>query len=87
MCRKSSYDSRKSDEKSKRNDELATAILKDKPKPNRLIAEQSPKDDNSVVLLSQVCSTVSNVNFLCFTFYSIRPRWMNWDFFAVILSL
>lgn len=43
----------KSDEKSKRNDELATAILKDKPKPNRLIAEQSPKDDNSVVLLSQ----------------------------------
>jgi transitional endoplasmic reticulum ATPase len=32
---------------------LATAILKDKHKPNRLIVESSPKDDNSVVSLSQ----------------------------------
>lgn len=43
-----------SDEKTKRSEALATAILKDKHKPNRLVAEQSPKDDNSVVALSQV---------------------------------
>lgn len=42
-----------SDEKTKKNDELATAILKDKHKPNRLVVEQSTKDDNSVVSLSQ----------------------------------
>ncbi|GMS81470.1 hypothetical protein PENTCL1PPCAC_3645, partial [Pristionchus entomophagus] len=41
------------DEKEKKNDELATAILKDKKKPNRLIVDQSEKDDNSVVALSQ----------------------------------
>uniref|UniRef100_A0A183CAN5 UBIQUITIN_CONJUGAT_2 domain-containing protein n=1 Tax=Globodera pallida TaxID=36090 RepID=A0A183CAN5_GLOPA len=34
---------------SKRNEELATAILKNKPKPNRLIVDQSPKDDTSIV--------------------------------------
>ncbi|GMT18459.1 hypothetical protein PFISCL1PPCAC_9756, partial [Pristionchus fissidentatus] len=37
----------------KKNDELATAILKDKSKPNRLIVDQIEKDDNSVVALSQ----------------------------------
>lgn len=42
------------DEKAKKNEELATAILKDKVKPNRLIVDQSVKDDNSVVALSQV---------------------------------
>ena len=42
-----------SDDKTKRNEALATAILKDKHKPNRLMVEQSSKDDNSVVLLSQ----------------------------------
>lgn len=41
------------DEKAKKNDALATAILKDKHKPNRLIVETSAKDDNSVVGLSQ----------------------------------
>ncbi|GMS80961.1 hypothetical protein PENTCL1PPCAC_3136, partial [Pristionchus entomophagus] len=41
------------DDKEKRNDELATAILKDKKKPNRLIVDQIEKDDNSVVALSQ----------------------------------
>ncbi|KAI1718457.1 ATPase family associated with various cellular activities (AAA) domain-containing protein [Ditylenchus destructor] len=41
------------DEKTKKNEALATAILKDKHKPNRLVVEQSPKDDNSVVALSQ----------------------------------
>jgi transitional endoplasmic reticulum ATPase len=42
-----------SDEKSKKNDALATAILNSKHKPNRLIVESSSKDDNSVVALSQ----------------------------------
>lgn len=41
------------DEKTKRNEELATAILKDKAKPNRLMVDQSTNDDNSVVALSQ----------------------------------
>ncbi|VDD94232.1 unnamed protein product, partial [Enterobius vermicularis] len=41
------------DEKTKRNEELATAILKDKVKPNRLMVDQSTNDDNSVVALSQ----------------------------------
>ncbi|CAB3404410.1 unnamed protein product [Caenorhabditis bovis] len=41
------------DEKEKKNDELATAILKDKARPNRLIIDQSENDDNSTVLLSQ----------------------------------
>ena len=42
------------DEKAKKNEELATAILKDKVKPNRLMVDQSANDDNSVVALSQV---------------------------------
>ncbi|CAL2031368.1 hypothetical protein CAEBREN_30029 [Caenorhabditis brenneri] len=41
------------DEKEKRNDELSTAILKDKSRPNRLIIDQSDNDDNSMVCLSQ----------------------------------
>ncbi|CAJ0963495.1 unnamed protein product, partial [Mesorhabditis belari] len=41
------------DEKEKKNEQLATAILKEKPKPNRLIVDQSEKDDNSVIALSQ----------------------------------
>ncbi|KAF1765141.1 hypothetical protein GCK72_005093 [Caenorhabditis remanei] len=41
------------DEKEKRNDELSTAILKDKSRPNRLIIDQSDNDDNSMVMLSQ----------------------------------
>ncbi|CAI5443369.1 unnamed protein product [Caenorhabditis angaria] len=42
------------DEKEKKNDELATAILKNKAKPNRLIVDQqSDKDDNTVISLSQ----------------------------------
>ncbi|CAO4364299.1 unnamed protein product [Caenorhabditis nigoni] len=41
------------DEKEKKNDELATAILKDKSRPNRLIIDQSENDDNSMVSLSQ----------------------------------
>lgn len=45
---------RATDDKTKKNEELATAILKDKVKPNRLIVDQSVNDDNSVVALSQV---------------------------------
>ncbi|CAI5441235.1 unnamed protein product [Caenorhabditis angaria] len=41
------------DEKEKRNDELSTAILKDKARPNRLIIDQSENDDNSMIMLSQ----------------------------------
>ncbi|CAL2032915.1 unnamed protein product [Caenorhabditis brenneri] len=40
-------------EKEKKNDELSTAILKDKAKPNRLIVDQSEQDDNSVISVSQ----------------------------------
>lgn len=32
---------------------MATAILKNKPKPNRLIVDTNPNDDNSTVGLSQ----------------------------------
>ncbi len=35
-------------------DELATAILKQKAKPNRLMVEEAATDDNSVVTMSQV---------------------------------
>jgi len=35
------------------SEDLATAILKKKDKPNRLMVEESPTDDNSVVGLSQ----------------------------------
>ena len=34
-------------------DDLSTAILKQKMKPNRLIVEEAIQDDNSVVTLSQ----------------------------------
>ncbi|VDN39080.1 unnamed protein product [Gongylonema pulchrum] len=33
---------------------MATAILKDKIKPNRLIVDQSVKDDNSVVKMDEL---------------------------------
>ncbi|RCN43248.1 cell division protein 48 domain protein [Ancylostoma caninum] len=41
------------DEKEKKNEALATAILKDKVKPNRLLVDQSDKDHNSIISLSQ----------------------------------
>ena len=37
-----------------KQDELATAILRQKAKPNRLIVDEAINDDNSVVTLSQV---------------------------------
>lgn len=39
-----------------KNDDLATAILKQKNRPNRLIVDESINEDNSVVSLSQVNS-------------------------------
>ncbi|KAK0394360.1 hypothetical protein QR680_000697 [Steinernema hermaphroditum] len=41
------------DEKTKKNEELATAILKGKARPNRLLVDQSTSEDNSVVGISQ----------------------------------
>ncbi|KAJ1372422.1 hypothetical protein KIN20_034586 [Parelaphostrongylus tenuis] len=43
----------KQDEKERKNEALATAILKEKVKPNRLMVDQSEKDDNSIIALSQ----------------------------------
>lgn len=37
-----------------RQDDLATAILRKKDRPNRLIVEEAINDDNSVIALSQV---------------------------------
>lgn len=42
------------------SEDLATAILKRKDRPNRLIVEEAQNDDNSVVSLSQV-STCANL--------------------------
>lgn len=39
---------------SPKNDDLSTAILKQKSRPNRLIVDESINEDNSVVSLSQV---------------------------------
>lgn len=39
-----------------KNDDLSTAILKQKNRPNRLIVDESINEDNSVVSLSQVDS-------------------------------
>ncbi|TKR64504.1 hypothetical protein L596_025023 [Steinernema carpocapsae] len=41
------------DEKTQKNEELATAILNQKKRPNRLVVDQSSGDDNSVVVMSQ----------------------------------
>lgn len=41
-----------------KQEELATAILKQKAKPNRLIVDEAVNDDNSVVTLSQVTQNV-----------------------------
>lgn len=44
---------------SSKADDLSTAILKQKNRPNRLIVDEAINEDNSVVSLSQVCSTLS----------------------------
>lgn len=43
------------------SEDLATAILKRKDRPNRLIVDEATNDDNSVVSLSQV-SIYSYIN-------------------------
>lgn len=40
---------------SSKADDLSTAILKQKNRPNRLIVDEAINEDNSVVSLSQVC--------------------------------
>lgn len=59
---------------------MATAILKKKDKPNRLLVEEAVNDDNSVVAMSQVIDLVisklahnrSIINCLI-----PRKKWMN----------
>ncbi|KAK0402851.1 hypothetical protein QR680_016574 [Steinernema hermaphroditum] len=41
------------DDKTKKEEKLATAILNEKKRPNRLVVDQSKNDDNSVVAMSQ----------------------------------
>lgn len=41
-------------------DDLSTAILRRKDRPNRLIVEEAVSDDNSVVSLSQVSYPLSS---------------------------
>ena len=45
-----------------RNEDLSTAILKKKDKPNRLLVEEAVNDDNSVVAMSQVNFFKSDFN-------------------------
>ena len=46
-----------------RNEDLATAILKNKVKPNRLLVEEAVNDDNSVVAMSQVFFIAIHYNY------------------------
>lgn len=45
------------------SEELATAILKQKDRPNRLVVEEAINDDNSVIALSQVCIIIHSLLF------------------------
>ena len=45
-------------------DDLATAILKKKERPNRLLVEEAINEDNSVVSLSQVSLQVFIISYL-----------------------
>lgn len=85
------------DEQTRRNEELATAILKDKVKPNRLMVDQSSNDDNSVVGLSQVDFRLVQIPFIYVNLafllpYSMllfstvsRQKWTNWVFSEAML--
>lgn len=46
------------------SEELATAILKQKDRPNRLIVEEAINDDNSVIALSQVLIVIILIHLL-----------------------
>ena len=68
-------------------DDLATAILRQKVKPNRLIVEDAVNDDNSVVALTQVrfvvdCSLIRIT--LLVSFY--RRKWMSYNYLEEIQS-
>ena len=54
-----------------RNDDLGTAILREKVKPNRLITEEAINDDNSVVALSQVSEKQFPQNCTSSTYWNI----------------
>jgi len=45
-------------------DDLATAILRRKAKPNRLLVEEAINEDNSVVSLSQVTAVLATNYFI-----------------------
>lgn len=47
------------------SDDLATAILKKKDRPNRLLVEEAINEDNSVVSLSQVHLGINNFITTC----------------------
>jgi len=51
--KKESTGAEKKEAIAKKGDDLATAILKKKERPNRLIVDEAANDDNSVVALSQ----------------------------------
>lgn len=46
------------------SDDLATAILKRKDRPNRLIVDEAANDDNSVISLSQVRMQLCSIRVL-----------------------
>ncbi len=50
-------------------DDLQTAILRNKSRPNRLVVEEAVNEDNSVISLSQV----SAIMFLCCAQFPFRP--------------
>lgn len=52
-------------------EDLATAILRKKDRPNRLLVEEAVNDDNSVVALSQVNDPTNLLpSPISFVFYS-----------------
>lgn len=63
-------------------DDLATAILRKKDKPNRLIVEEAVNDDNSVVALSQVSHYFPELNFI-----NIRTIFLRTIFFLELLKI
>ena len=61
-------------------DELATAILKKRDKPNRLMVEEALNDDNSVVTMSQVSYSRDGKSFvIAKTNFFNRKKWMNYN--------
>ena len=68
-------------------DDLATAILRQKVKPNRLVVEDAVNDDNSVVALTQVrfvvdCSLIRIT--ILISLY--RRKWTSYNYLEEIQS-